>query len=76
MVDNNKMLLVICLVALIGGGIPAMLWAGMRGRNSSIRQFDLLRRAGKTAANPWGKENADLAELSKQVEKLKQKPKL
>lgn len=48
-----------------------MLWAGLRGPKSSVGQFDLLRRAGKTAANPWGKENSDLARLAKEVEKLK-----
>jgi hypothetical protein len=69
---DSGMLLVICLTVLIGLGVPAMLVAGLR-RGGSVRQSDLLRRAGKTAANPWSKEDADLAELGRLADKLRKK---
>lgn len=72
MLENKGMLVVICLTTLIGLGVPAMLYAGMR-RGGGIRQSDLLRKAGKTAADPWGKESKDLDELGKLVDKLRKK---
>ncbi|MEX1246849.1 MAG: hypothetical protein WEA61_00065 [Anaerolineales bacterium] len=72
MAENGNILLVICLTALIGLGVPAMLYAGLRRRNQ-IGQIELIRRAGKQARQPWQQEEESLAELSKRVESLRTK---
>lgn len=69
---NNNILLVVCLVVLIGLGIPAMLYAGMR-RRGDIGQIDLIRKAASRGRHPWQAEDAQLRELSDKVKKLKKK---
>jgi hypothetical protein len=71
-VDSN-VLLVLCLVVLIGLGVPAMIYAGLR-RGGSVGQIELLRRASKNLRHPWQREDSQLAELSKRVEALQTKP--
>lgn len=68
---RDGMLLVICLTLLIGVGIPAGLYFGMR-RGGGIGQVDLLRQAGRRALRPWQPENEDLKKLAKEVEKLRE----
>ena len=63
------MLVVICLTALIGVGVPAMIYVGLR-RGKEPGQIALMWRAGKQARQPWQKEDENLAELSKRVEAL------
>ncbi|MEX2162596.1 MAG: hypothetical protein WD751_11895 [Anaerolineales bacterium] len=72
MTNNGNVILVICLTALIGLGVPAMLYAGLR-RRGTIGQIELMRRAGKQARQPWQQEDASLEELSKRVENLRKK---
>jgi hypothetical protein len=62
----------ICLAVVIGLGVPAMLYAGMR-RGGTIGQIELIKRAGNRAGKPWKAEDDQLAELSRRVEKLKKK---
>lgn len=68
---NGNIILVICLTVLIGLGVPAMLYAGMR-RKGDIGQIDLLRKATKSSQKPWQSEDNQLSELAQRVEKLKQ----
>jgi hypothetical protein len=69
---NGNIILVICLTALIGIGVPAMLYAGLRGRGT-IGQIDLIRRAADRSKSPWQPEDAQLKELANRVENLKKK---
>ncbi len=71
MPDGN-ILLVICLTALIGLGIPAMLYAGLR-RKGDIGQIELIRKAAKRTQSPWQPEDSQLTELAKRVNKLRKK---
>jgi len=68
---NGNIILVICLTVLIGLGVPAMLYAGMR-RKGDIGQIDLIRKAAKRSQSPWQPEDSQLSELAQRVEKLKQ----
>jgi hypothetical protein len=68
---NGNITLVICLTVLIGLGVPAMLYAGMR-RKGDISQIDLIRKAAKRSQKPWQPEDSQLSELAQRVEKLKQ----
>lgn len=71
---RSEVLLVICLTALIGLGVPAMLYAGLRRRGGgSIGQIEMMRRAGSEARRPWKREDESLEELAKRVEALKPK---
>jgi hypothetical protein len=67
---DGNILLVICLTALIGIGVPAMLYAGLRGRGT-IGQIELMRKAAKRSQQPWQPEDAQLKELAQRVEKLR-----
>lgn len=69
---DPNILLVLCLTALIGLGVPAMLYAGLR-RGNEVGQIELLRRASRQAGKPWQKEDESLVELGKQVDKLRKK---
>jgi hypothetical protein len=68
---NGNIILVICLTVLIGLGVPAMLYAGMR-RKGDISQIDLIRKAAKRSQKPWQPEDSQLSELAQRVEELKQ----
>jgi hypothetical protein len=67
---SGEILLVICLTGVIGLGVPAMIYAGLRGRGT-IGQFDLMRKAAKRSQQPWQPEDTQLSELAKRVEQLK-----
>ncbi len=67
---NGNILLVICLTGLIGLGIPAMLYAGLR-RKGDIGQIELIRKAAKRSQSPWQPEDSQLKELRKRVDKLR-----
>jgi hypothetical protein len=69
MFENNGILLVICLTLLIGLGVPAMVYAGLR--RGGVSQFTLIRRAAKRAQKPWQFEDNNLEELGREVEKLR-----
>lgn len=71
---SGNIILVICLTALIGVGVPAMLYAGLRGRGT-IGQIELMRKAARRSQQPWQLEDAQLKELSQKVAKLRGKPK-
>ncbi len=71
---NGNILLVICLTALIGLGVPAMLYAGLR-RRGTIGQIELMRRAAKRSRQPWQPEDSQLKELAQRVAKLRRKTK-
>jgi hypothetical protein len=73
MPNNGNIILVICLTALIGIGVPAMLYAGLRGRGT-VGQIDLMRKAAKRSQKPWQPEDDQLKELASRVEKLQKKP--
>jgi hypothetical protein len=71
---EGNIILVICLTLLIGVGVPAMLYAGLR-RGGTVGQIELMRRAGKQARQPWENEDAQLTELAKRVEGLRKETK-
>lgn len=62
----------ICLAVVIGLGVPAMLYTGLR-RGGTVGQIELIKRASDRAGKPWKAEDDQLAELSRRVEKLKKK---
>jgi hypothetical protein len=72
-VDPGKVLLVIGLTLLIVIGVNVVIYFSVT-RKSSIGQIELLRRAAKQARNPWEVEDNSLAELSRLVADLKEKP--
>lgn len=63
----------ICLTALIGIGVPAMLYAGLR-RRGTVGQIDLMRKTAKRSQQPWQTEDTQLKELADRVEKLQKRP--
>ena len=71
---NSNVILVICLTVLIGLGVPAMLYAGLR-RKGEIGQIELLRKATQRSQKPWQPEDNQLMELAERVEKLKRQKK-
>lgn len=69
---NREVILAICVTALIVVGVNAILYLALR-RGKASGQIELMRRAVKTARQPWKSEDDDLEELSRQVEELKKK---
>jgi len=67
---NGNIILVICLTGLIGLGVPAMLYVGMR-RRGQVGQIELMRKAANRSRNPWQPEDSQLTELAKKVEKFR-----
>ena len=73
MLDNPALILVLCLVLMMGLGLPiSLLLAARRGKE--VQEISLYKKAAKRARNIWGTEDQQLDELSKRVEKLKDKP--
>ncbi len=72
--DNNRILLVVCLTILAVGVVNlAILAVGRRGRGQSDgQQIDLLRRAAQATRQPWQDEDKALKELAQRVAKLKE----
>jgi hypothetical protein len=70
-VPDSNVLLVLCLTGLIGLGVPAMLYAGLRRGGSG--QIEMMKRAGSGARKPWKAEDDQLSELSRRVEGLRKK---
>ncbi|MGH2581868.1 MAG: hypothetical protein ACRDFQ_03105 [Anaerolineales bacterium] len=68
---DSKVLLVLCLTGLIGLGVPAMLYAGLRRGDTG--QFEMIKRARSVARKPWKTEDDQLSELSRRVEALRKK---
>lgn len=69
--DPGQLILIFCLVAFIVIGINAFLYVTLKQR-STITQVDLLRKAADRARDPWGEENANLAELSQRIADLRE----
>lgn len=72
MLENPALLLALCLVLILGLGFPISLLLAAR-RGEKIQEFSLYKKAAKRARNPWQPEDDQLDELSKRVEKLKDK---
>jgi len=69
MVATGSLYLVLCLVLVLGLGVPiSMYLAGRRG--DSIEQIDLLKRAANRARSPWKSEDEDLEELARKVQEI------
>lgn len=69
--DPGQLIFIFCLVAFIVIGINAFLYVTLKQR-STITQVDLLRKAADRARDPWGEENANLAELSQRIADLRE----
>ncbi len=69
--DPGQLIFLFCLVAFIVIGINAFLYVTLKQR-STITQVDLLRKAADRARDPWGEENANLAELSARIADLRE----
>jgi hypothetical protein len=61
--------LVICILGIILVGSNLLMYAFVRG--SRTMNFDWFRNFGKTARQPWAKEDQGLDELAKEAEKLR-----
>lgn len=68
--DPSQYIFLVCLVAFIVIGVNAFLYVTLKQKNT-INQVDLLRKAAERARDPWGEENAKLAELSQRIEDLR-----
>lgn len=69
--DYNKVALVVCLTLFIVVGVNAAIYVTLRRRNE-VSQIELLRRAAKTARQPWQSEDEDLRRLAEMVKGLRQ----
>lgn len=67
---SSSIILVICLVILLVLLVNAGLWAAYR-KGSMHQIVNIFRSASNTARNPFHKEDTDLEELSRRVDKLK-----
>lgn len=70
--DPGQYIFLFCLVAFIVIGINAFLYVTLKQRNT-VNQVDLLRKAADRARDPWGEENANLAELSNRIADLRER---
>jgi hypothetical protein len=61
--------LVLCILGIILVGSNLLMYAFVRG--SRTMNFDWFRNFGKTARQPWAKEDQGLDELAKEAEKLR-----
>jgi len=69
---SGSLYLVLCLVLVLGLGVPiSMYLAGRRGE--SIEQIELLKRAANRARSPWKSEDEDLEELARKVKEIEDK---
>jgi hypothetical protein len=71
MMDPGQYIFLFCLVAFIVIGINAFLYVSLK-QKSTVNQVDLLRKAAERARDPWGEENANLAELSNRIAELRE----
>ncbi len=62
--------LVLCVVLVLGLGVPASLYLSAR-RGGGAQQIELWKRAGDRARNPWKAEDDNLEELARKVDALK-----
>lgn len=69
--NPGQLIFLFCLVAFIVIGINAFLYVTLK-QKSTITQVDLLRKAADRARDPWGEENANLAELSARIADLRE----
>jgi len=70
--DPGQYIFLFCLVAFIVIGINAFLYVTLKQKNT-VNQVDLLRKAAERARDPWGEENANLAELSNRIAELRER---
>jgi hypothetical protein len=64
---------VLCLTVVAVVAINLMIVSVLRrGPGSRTGQIELLRRAAKTARQPWQEEDDNLSELARRVQALKQ----
>ena len=74
--DTQKAFIVIAITLLIVILFNLAIYAAVVRRKDRVGEVELLRRAMKSARNPWGKEKADLQALSEQVTELQEKEQL
>jgi len=70
--DPAKAMLVICITIIVVIIINAAIYSTYR-RKDGASSIDLFRKAASQARNPWENEDADLKELSKKIEEIKQR---
>jgi hypothetical protein len=69
MQNPDNIYLVICILGAILVGSNLMMYAVVRG--SRGMNFNWFKDFGKTARQPWSKEDDGLKELAKQADKLR-----
>ena len=69
MQNPDNIYLVICILGAILVGSNLMMYAVVRG--SRGMNFNWFKDFGKTARQPWSKEDEGLKELAKQADKLR-----
>lgn len=72
MVDKLSLLLILCLVAILGLGVPVSIYLAAK-HGEGVEQIELAKRAMARARNPWQPEDESLDELAKRVEGLRPK---
>lgn len=68
--DLSNASIVICLTLLVVIAINLLIYFTLR-RGIKIREIDLFRQISDRSRLPWKKEDEELEELAKLVEKLK-----
>ena len=69
MQNPDNIYLVICILGAILIGSNLLMYAVVRG--SRGMNFDWFKEFGKTARQPWSREDDGLKELSKQADKIR-----
>lgn len=72
MVGDGRLYLVLCILLVLGLGVPASLYLTAR-RGQGLEQIELLKRAAKRARNPWQAEDDRLDKLARKVDELRPK---
>ncbi|MDA1330038.1 MAG: hypothetical protein DWG76_04800 [Chloroflexi bacterium] len=70
MLANTTFIAAICLIGFIALAYPISLFLGAR-RGREAGDFELWRRAGRRARNPWQSEDESLEALAKEVDKFR-----
>ena len=73
MQNPDNIYLVICILGAILIGSNLLMYAVVRG--SRGMNFDWFKEFGRTASQPWSKEDDGLKELSKQADKIRSEKK-
>ena len=72
--EINQVALIVCLTLALVLAFNVALYILAKRKQSTLGEFDMLRRAVRRGRDPWGEENAKLEALSRQVAELRNAP--